>query len=176
MCLGVSAMKNNRPLGSTINVAARLLCICLVVAALTAAVFCVTEGPIARGETERKNEAIRHIFTEMERAEEKKEITGDGVRAVFAVYDSDGALLGYCVDFVGNSEYGGDVSMMIGVDRNNDIKGLQVISHSETFIDRYLDENNICTGADVSAGATLSYKAIHGAIEAVQSLHLGGVQ
>ena len=104
----------------------------------------------------------------------------DGVNAAYAVYDEGGNLLGYCVDYTGNSDYGGEVAMMIGVTPDQRLVGLQVISHAETFIDRYLDENGLYTGADLprgadlSAGATLSYDALRDAIEAVLAIEFGG--
>jgi hypothetical protein len=58
--------------------------------------------------------------------------------------------------------------------------GLQVISHAETFIDRYLDDNSRYTGidkaygADLSAGATMSYNAIRNAIDAVETAFSAG--
>ena len=58
--------------------------------------------------------------------------------------------------------------------------GEQVLSHAETFMDRYLDGNGYYTGvneergSDLSAGATLSYNAIRDAMESVARLGLGG--
>ena len=125
-----------------ISVGARLLAVCLVVAALVALVYAVTKDPIAKGEQERKESAIREIFPACA-AFEEKDVRADGVNAVFSVYDQDRNLLGYCVDYTGKSDYGGDVSMMIGVDAADKITGVQIISHSETFIDRYLNDKNL---------------------------------
>lgn len=163
-----------------ISVGLRLLAVCLVVAALVALVHAVTKDPIENGERARKEGAIREIFPEVDKFEEQTGVTADGVNAVYRVFDKDNVLLGYCVDYTGKSDYGGDVAMMIGVDAADRVLGVQIISHSETFIDRYLDGNNMYTGtaeergADLSAGATLSYNAIRNAMEAVAALHLGG--
>lgn len=173
-------MANNKSALHIISVGARLLAVCLVVAALVALVYAVTKGPIADGEKKRKEDAIRGIFADCDTFEEQKDVGADGVNAVFRVYDKDKNLLGYCVDYTGKSDYGGDVAMMIGVDTANKVTGVQIISHSETFIDRYLDDNKMYTGvesergADISAGATLSYNAIRNAMQAVIDLHLGG--
>ncbi len=160
-------------------VALKLLLICLVVAGLTALVFAVTKGPIEQGERARKEEAIRRIFPEAKSFTELS-LEAEGVRAAYRVCDASGELLGYCVDYAGNSDYGGAVDMMIGVTPQRKIAGLQVISHAETFIDRYLDAGNLYTGTelprgeDLSAGATLSYDAIRNAMEAVLALDFGG--
>ncbi|MBQ9098937.1 MAG: FMN-binding protein [Clostridia bacterium] len=169
-------MVNKKTAWHVTNIALRLLVICLVVAALTALVYAVTVDTIAKGEQERKENAIRLIFTEADSFTEDPSIVGEGVNAVYAVADANGAPLGWCVDYTGVSEYGGDVGMMIGVGTDGRVLGLQVISHAETFIDRYLDGENRYTGVektygvDLSAGATMSYNAIRNAIAAVEKI------
>lgn len=163
--------KNKQAALAVLNVTWRLLVICLAVAALVALVFEITEEPIARGELTRKNDAIRAIFSKADEIEEGKTVLSDKrVNVVYDVKDAEGTFLGWCVDYVGTSEYGGDVGMMIGVDPAGNVVGLQVISHSETFMDRYLDAKGMYTGADVSAGATMSYNALRHAIAAVEDL------
>ena len=178
-------MVNKKTVWSVANIALRLLVICLAVAALTALVFAVTKDPIEEGERTRKEEAIRLIFTEADSFTEDASIVLDGANAVYAVTDANGAQLGFCVDYTGNSDYGGAVNMMIGVGVDGKVVGLQVISHAETFIDRYLDENSRYTGVDaaygtdLSAGATMSYNAIRNAIDAVEiafSARVGGAK
>ena len=174
-------MVNKKTVWGVTNIALRLLVICLAVAALTALVYAVTKDPIAQGERARKEEAIRLIFTEADRFTEDASIVLDGANAVYAVLDANGKQLGYCVDYTGSSDYGGAVNMMIGVGNGGKVTGLQVISHAETFIDRYLDDNSRYTGigeaygADLSAGATMSYNAIRNAIDAVETAFSAGV-
>ncbi len=169
-------MLNKKTVLYAANITARLLLICLVVAALVAAVFVLTEKPIAEGERARKESAIRLIFAEANGFEEDAAITGDGINTVYVVKDANAAPLGWCVDYTGTSDYGGDVNMMIGVGLDGKVTGVQVISHAETFIDRYLDEENRYTGVknaygeDLSAGATMSYNAIRNAMDAVEAI------
>lgn len=171
-------MVNKKTVWGVANIALRLLVICLAVAALTALVYAVTKDPIEEGERARKEDAIRLIFTEADSFTLDTDIVFDGVNAVYAVSDASGTHLGYCVDYTGNSDYGGAVNMMIGVGVDGKVTGLQVISHAETFIDRYLDDNGRYTGvdkaygADISAGATMSYNAIRNAIDAVETAFL----
>ena len=177
-------MVNKKTVWGVTSIAVRLLVICLVVAALTALVYAVTKDPIAEGERARKEDAIRLIFAEADSFTPDTGIVFDGVNAVYAVMDASGKHLGWCVDYTGNSDYGGAVNMMIGVGSDCKVLGVQVISHAETFIDRYLDENSRYTGigqaygADISAGATMSYNAIRDAIDAVEAAFLarGGAQ
>ena len=174
-------MRDTAAAKTVFRVTWRLLAICLAVAALTAAVFAVTKGPIESGEKSRKEEAMRLFFPALASYEEET-CDAAGVNALYRVTDKDGKALGWCVDFSGNSDYGGEVAMMIGVTPEGNVSGLQVISHSETFIDRYLDKDGCYTGvsaawgSDLSAGATLSYNAIRGAMEAVENLQLGGAR
>ena len=175
-------MGNNSVLRTVVRVALPLLLICLVVSALVALVYGITEGPIAEGERARKEEAIRLIFTDAASFEEDASRKGEGVNAVYAVKNEGGTVIGYCVDYTGTSDYGGDVNMMIGVSTNGKVTGLQVISHAETFIDRYTDADGRYTGvdaprgSDVSAGATLSYNALRNAIEAIEAMEWGGAK
>lgn len=169
-------MGNKEALRSVANVALRLLLICLAVAALVALVYVITEQPIAQGERARKEDAIRTIFADATEFEESNDTLGEGVNAVYIVKNSAHEIIGLCVDYTGVSLYGGDVNMMIGVTPDGKVNGVQIISHAETFIDRYTDENGCYTGigaeygTDLSAGATMSYNAIRNAIEAVERM------
>ncbi len=165
-----------------LSVSARLLLICFLVAALVAAVFQLTKGPIQKGENERKENAL---FSAMPGAKSYETHKGTlpevgGVNAVYDMKDENGELLGYCVDFTGYSAYGGDVGLMISLGKDGAVRSVQVLSHAETFMDRYLDGNGYYTGvneergSDLSAGATLSYNAIRDAMESVARLGLGG--
>ncbi len=169
--------KNKAAVLSVLNVTWRLLVICLAVAALVALVFEVTKGPIAKDELARKENAVRAIFPETATmAEGQTVVDDDRVNAVYDVKNAQGTFIGWCVDFVGTSDYGGDVGMMVGVAPDGKVIGVQVINHSETFIDRYTDDTGMYTGidqpygADVSAGATMSYNALRNAITDVEEL------
>ena len=111
---------------TVVRVTWRLLAVCLVVAALTAAVFAVTKEPIESGERARKEEAMRLFFPELSTYAEEK-TTASGVNALYLVKDKDGGALGWCVDFSGNSDYGGEVAMMIGVSLEGKVTGLQLV-------------------------------------------------
>lgn len=166
-------MVNKKTVWGITNIALRLLAVCLVVAALTALVFVITKDPIAKGEEQRKDAAIRTLFVDCDRYAEA-ELKADGVNALYEVYGANGALIGFCVDYTGESAYGGDVNMMVGVGADGKVTRLQVLSHAETFINRYLDDQNCYTGAELQGGATMSYDAIRNAILAIEALGMGG--
>ena len=174
-------MVNKKTVWSVTNIALRLLAVCLVVAALTALVYNVTKTTIEEGDRFRKETAIRNIFAACSSYEEIELTDDEGFNAVYQVFDEGENALGWCVDYTGTSDYGGDVNMMIGVGLDGKANGVQIISHSETFIDRYLDGDQSYTGIDksygedLSSGATMSYNAIRDAMVAVEALQLGGV-
>ena len=173
-------MENKKMAKTLLRVAVPLLAICLVVSALVALVQYVTKEPIAEGERARKEQAIRLIFADAADFEEAPHGDAAGVNALYVVKDREGAEIGWCVDYVGVSDYGGDINMMVGVDPAGKVTGLQIISHAETFLDRYTaDEGRYLgvdtpRGDDLSAGATLSYNALRNAIEAIEAMELGG--
>lgn len=164
-----------------LSVSARLLIICMVVAGLVAAVYALTEDPIQKGEEERKEAALFAAMPGAHSYALHKETLPDisGVNAVYDMKDEAGNLLGFCVDFTGYSAYGGDIGMMISLGTDGSVRSVAVLSHSETFIDRYLDADGYYTGvqsergSDLSAGATLSYNAIRNAMQSVLQLGLG---
>ena len=178
-------MQNKKVVTYAVNIMLRLLVICLAVATLTALVYAVTKAPIEEGERTRKEAAIRLIFVDAAAFTEDGAVEGDGINAVYAVTDADGAHIGWCVDYTGTSDYGGDVNMMVGVSPECRVIGVQIISHAETFIDRYLDGEGRYVGVektygeDLSAGATMSYNAIRNAMDAVEQVfaaRTGGAQ
>ena len=148
--------KNKETVLFTLNITLRLLAICLVVAALVALVFSVTKEPIAKGELARKEAAIRTIFPEVASFDENEFIEVDGINLIYDVKNAEGQQIGWCVDYTGSSDFGGDVNMMIGIGMDGRAVTVQILSHSETYIDRYLDENGCYTGSDLQAGATMS--------------------
>ncbi len=145
-----------------IKTALPLLIICTVTAILLATVNALTVPTISENERLQKEEAIKFLIPDLT---EFKEIDApDGINALYEVKCSDGKLE-YCADVTSKSRYGGDVSMMVAVfhDGNASVK---IISHSETYIDRYLDSDGKYSGADAIAGATYSYEAISDGIKA----------
>ena len=96
-------MENKKSALHIAAVGAKLLVICLVVAALVALVHAVTKDPIDKGEQKRKQDAIEAIFPAVASFEQQEGVTADGVNAVYRVYDADKNLLGFCVDYTGKS-------------------------------------------------------------------------
>ncbi len=160
-----------------------LFIICLVATLLLGVTNEVTAPIIAdlAVETERKSRQI--VFADAADFGEAK-ISEDGT-SVVAALDENSNTIGYVVV---NSEkgYGGDISVMTGVDLNGKVTGVNILSHSETaglganatsekFRDKFIGliegitvskdkpgENSI----DALTGATITSRAVVNAVNA----------
>ena len=156
-------MKN---LSYILKTALPLLLICAICAALLAAANYLTAPVIEKNAEMQKEEAIKNLLPDTDSYKEV-DCNKDSVNALFEVKLSDGSVF-YCVDVTAKSKYGGDVNMMVSVSREGDVADVQLINHSETFIDRYLDEDNKFTKIDCQSGATYSFNAIKDGMKIAQ--------
>ena len=168
-----------------------LTVICALIALMLGFVHSVTAAPIAEAEEKAKTEAIHAIFPD---ATEIKQIdlpdqTGPDrqINAVYSV-ENAGGFVGYAVNVTVGSGYGGEINMTVGISRDNKVKGLEIVSHSETaglgaridelsFRQRFNgieDRAVIGENVDAISGATISSKAVaagvNAALNAVGSL------
>lgn len=122
------------------------------------------------------------------------------VKGVFEGVDKDKNIVGYCVK-VYPIGYGGTISMVVGVNTNGEVTGVDIVSMSETpglgakasdegFVGQYTGKMSqikvIKSGTpnenEISAisGATVTSKAVtqgvNAALDIVKSLDRGGVQ
>ncbi len=143
-----------------LKVALPLVVICAVCAALLAAANAITSPIIEENEAKEKASAIKNLLPDTEKYEEIA-VDAAGVNSLYIVTLSDGSRA-YCADVTAKSKYGGDVNMMVSVFAGESVKAVdaQIISHSETFISKYLDDSGKYTGIDVISGATYSFNAI----------------
>lgn len=161
---------------SVLNIGARLLVICLVVAALVSLVNEVTKTRYAELQKEEQQKAMTSIFgsTAVSVAE-----LGDNV---YQVLQGD-EILGYCVQVV-TAGFGGDMTLMVGFRSDRSIAGVQILSHSETpglgakasdasYLAQYQGKSGSLTlGEDVDAvsGATISSRAVLSGVTAAQKI------
>ncbi len=170
-----------------------LFVICIVAAFLLAVTNTVTAPKIA--EVEDDNEAKSRQIVFAEAAAFGKESTNDGIKLVPAL-DKDGKTIGYVVVTV-QKGYGGDISVMTGVDLDGKVTGVNILSMSETaglganaskesFLKQFVDkiagivvtknapaENEIkaLTGATITSKAVT--EAVNAAIEAAGGENIG---
>ena len=146
-----------------------LLVICAAVALVVSFVHTVTADTIAQAADRQKREAIVQIFGEAEITEQEPLA---GTDAFFSVGE-----LGWCVNLTAGG-FGGDIALMVGVNADGTVRGVEIISHSETpgfgakaddpdYLGQYSGKSGkFALGRDVDAisGATISSRAILGGV------------
>lgn len=162
-------------------IAMPLLVICAAVALVVSFVHTITADAIAEAADRQKREAIVRIFGEAEITERDPLA---GTAAFFSVGD-----LGWCVNLT-TGGFGGDIALMVGVNADGAVRGVEIISHSETpgFGAKaddpdYLGQYSGLTGkltlgrdVDVISGATISSRAIlDGVNQALEALAAAGL-
>ena len=105
-----------------------LFLITAVVAGLLALVNGITEDKIAALEAEKTKTAMTEVLGEGDTIGDPVENFQDDTGLVRSVTETSG---GWVIE-VAPSGFGGEISMMVGVSRNQEITGLSIISHSET--------------------------------------------
>ena len=106
-----------------LKLAGTLCIITFLAAALLCGVNAMTEDQIAANAEKKRNDAMNAILTSADSFTE----VADGIFEGTA----DGQTVGYCVTSVGIG-YGGEVSMMVGINTDYSIAGIEILSHGET--------------------------------------------
>ncbi len=173
-----------------------LFLICIVVSALLAGTNELTKGPIAEIQAQTAADAMKSVCPEAQTFEGKEGLEIE----VYAGLDSAGALVGYAIPSAYKG-YGGDVEIMVGIDLEGQVTGVEILSHEETpglganctkkeFTDMYKQsaENGFTvvkdsTGGeggriDALTGATITSnavtQAVNSALNVYNSLEGGG--
>lgn len=160
-----------------------LLIICVVAAFLLAYTNQITAPKIA--EVEKQNEIqSRQIVYEAAASFGEEFKNKDGISLVPAL-DANGNTIGYVVITV-EKGYGGDISVMTGVDLEGNVQGVSILSQSETaglganatkesFLDQFIGKvfgitvtKNAPAENEIKAltGATITSKAVTNAVNA----------
>ena len=154
-----------------LGIALKLLIISAVTALLLAGVNALTAPRIAENNELEKKNALAAIFPSSDDCQ-LTDISADGVELVYLVL-KDGDLLGYAAS-VSTMGFGGEIELMVGVTAEGTVKGIKVVSHSETpglgsrvddegYLSQYAGlGGNLSIGSDVDAitGSTISSKAV----------------
>ena len=116
------------------TITGKLVLITTLTAVLLAFINMLTEPVIAANETAKKNAAVMELFPEATDVQPLGSTLGEtypeNIQEVYAVYKA-GALIGYCADAQAMG-FGDNIGMMIGVNLNNTVCGIQVLSIAET--------------------------------------------
>ena len=195
-----------------------LMAITLVAGLLRGTVYGITKEPIAQAEAKAEQEAYLAVFPgaeEFVEPEQKDELLAAAADALTAAgYDSTadtienfylvnngGQIAGVVINLTSHEGYGGDINFSMGIDLEGTVKGVEILSISETaglgmhatedsfkgqFRDKAVDQFVVTkTGAaaeneiDAISGATFTSKAMTNGVNAgicfYQSLVEGGV-
>ena len=143
--------------------------ICLIVAALLAAVNFITAPIIERNAMIAEQESLRvvlpgsEIFDELELSE--------GVPAtVTGIYEETGDK-GYAITVATTSSYSQNpMTFTVGIDSEGKIAGIEITNYSETkdfgaYPDTFLGKDSSLEGVDITAGVTYSSEAFKSAVK-----------
>jgi RnfABCDGE-type electron transport complex G subunit len=133
----------------------------------------MTKDVIAANVENQKNQAVLAVFPEG--TDVKPFMTADGEEVYIVLKDNE--ILGCCVNAV-ESGYGGDVSMMIGLNTAHEVCGIRIVSMSETpgvgtkisgssFLEQFFGMSEpvqFGVNADAISGATYSSRAVESGI------------
>ena len=179
-----------------------LTAITVVAGLLLGVVYGVTKDPIAKAQEKAKQEAFRSVLSDAETFESDTEFdadaasallkengyTSDDISEVAEGKDSSGETVGYVVNVTSHEGYGGDIELSVGILSDGTVKGIEMLSISETaglgmkaknpdFQDQFKDKNvekfeYTKTGAtsddqiDAISGATITTNAMTNGVNA----------
>ncbi len=165
-----------------IKLAGVLCLITLVAALLLAWVNGITAPKIAQAELKASRHAMKQVLPEATNFKEWE-------NGIFRGFNSD-ATVGYCVTVATNG-YGGELSVMVGIGEDGTVKGIEVLSHSETaglgakatdevFKNQFADKRlplEVVKGKasadnqiEAITGATITSRAVAGAVKTAAEL------
>lgn len=168
----------------------KLFIITAVVAFLLAFVNYFTQQKIMTDENNTRTEAVKKVMPgDFEYKELDKSLYSDKVKEASFAFEAskDGVIQGYCV-YVSTLGYGGPVNMMVGINVQGTVTGIEIISATETpgigsrvlnssYIEKYKglsDPINFSkTGLMPVSGATISSTAVkNGVNKAFEAVNL----
>ena len=172
--------------------AVSLFVICLVATALLAVTNQITAPKIEQLAIETESKAKKEVLKDAVSFSDAKTATLDGKEyTYYEGLDSSGQVMGY-VFSTSAKGYGGDIDVMSGIDSEGVIKGVSILSISETaglgmnaknegFLNQYTEKsgqlgvikNGAANDNEIQAltGATITSNAMTAAVNTAQSLY-----
>lgn len=161
-------MKENLKLGAT------LLAITAIAGLILAFAYDITKAPI-EAKAKADQAAAMKVVLEAEEFTELDDITNENITGLFEA-KTGGNAAGYVLQ-VNSSGYGGKIELMVGINGEGALSGIEILSHTETpglgskakddpaFAAQYKGlpaETELAVGSDIQAitGATITSKAV----------------
>ena len=117
-----------------------LMAITLVAGALLGLVYEVTKTPIAQAQEDAKQEAYRTVLADADtfvneegfKESKKAGYDSDDISEVVVGQDRLGETVGYVITVTSHEGYGGDIQISVGIETDGTVKGIEMLSISET--------------------------------------------
>lgn len=184
-------MKNSK-VKEIVIPAVSLFVICIVVTALLALTNQITAPKIAQLAVQTENKSKSEVLGDAKTFSEAKSASLNGAKyTYYEGLDESGKVTGY-VFSTSAKGYGGDIDVMVGIDLKGTVKGISILSISETaglgmnaknesFLNQYIEKtgklsvikNGTPKENEIQAltGATITSKAVTDAVNIAQSLY-----
>lgn len=118
-----------------------LTVITLIAGVLLGGVYEITKDPIAKQSKLREEKACESVFPQADSFDMDYELTDDGsvegfdqdfVEKVIPAWNDKKEILGYVLTVTSKEGYGGDITFMMGISKNGEVQGIEILSISET--------------------------------------------
>ena len=118
---------------SALVIGLKLLLICAIIAGVVSFVYTLTHDKYEENKAATKAEAIGAIFGFTDQKPLTDVLAEEEGTVVYSVADPETKqIIGFCVEVIEPSGYGGDMTMMVGYGADGLVCGVEIISHSET--------------------------------------------
>jgi len=171
--------------------------ICIVAGGLLAGVDTLTREPIAQANRAKRLNALREVLPAYDNAPDTntRVVEHAGQTWTFFVATRDGAFAGAAVETTSSAGYGGDISLILGINAKDQTQAIAILGQKETpglgakiqgstfknnFTERDLATTKWAVAKDAGdidqiTAATISSRAVVGAVEAAIDAYLANV-
>jgi electron transport complex protein RnfG len=118
----------------TLKLVITLTVICLVAGVLLAWVNGITDEPIRKAWRAEKVDAIKKVLPECDNEPDADAVvvSDGGAEWTFYVARRNGAFVGAAFESTSNEGYGGEISIMVGVNAEGAVQGVEILKAKET--------------------------------------------
>ena len=176
--------------GDIVKITLNLTIICAMAGLILSGVWAVTDPVKTRKEAQEREAALKSLIPEADRIEPVKDIVVSGKEGTIYRATTGGKAAGYVINTYGRG-YSSFINILVAVDQDYRVKGIDILSHKETpglgdqiekdwfkgqFKGKTEDHLNVIKGetdTDIQAisGATISSRAVTKAVkEAIETL------
>ncbi|GMQ56115.1 RnfABCDGE type electron transport complex subunit G [Vallitalea sediminicola] len=174
-------MKNN-----IVKDALILFAITVCAGLLLGLTYTVTKDPIADQQIKIRDAALNSVIKDATFQQVEEDLSEQPVISEIYLANGDDEILGYAFKLVTKEGYGGEIELIVGINSNGTIAGIDIIKHSETpglganadsdkFKDQFKEKPTeqltvVKDGADTDdeidalSGATISSRAVTNAV------------